>query len=126
MITLSIAWKSLTAVSAPDPMEVRFEYMTRTVLLVLAIIALLASIPTIAGVIFSNVPVDTLFIILAMFLLFTGGWYISGRGRGRWKMSRHIPVALFFAAAVYGNYVGRIKFESEPAKTTFSVWLRSA
>ncbi len=84
--------------------QARYQYMTVRVLAVMAAISVGFSALAAAGLLFSQVPMDTLLILLATNALFITGWRRAAKGR--WGTVRYIPAAVIFLAAFYGNYIG--------------------
>ncbi|MGV7928765.1 MAG: PAS domain S-box protein [Spirochaetota bacterium] len=84
--------------------QARYQYMTVRALAVMAAISVGFSALAAAGFLFSQVPMDTLLILLAMNALFITGWRRAAKGR--WGTVRYIPAAVIFLAAFYGNYIG--------------------
>ncbi len=94
----------LTRTRSDDPDEARYEYMTRAILIVMAVIAFIATLLAIPGVSTGKIPMDTMVIFITMDALYLLGWYVSGKGY--WRIGRYLPMLMFFISAVYGNYVG--------------------
>ncbi len=94
----------VTRVTSQDPAKARREYMARVILASMAAISLFFTVLAVLGLSVSTVPHDTLVVLVCMDVLFVFGWYMSGKGKGR--IGRVVPVLVFFASAVYGNYIG--------------------
>jgi len=99
-------WNILTAPRASDEDEARREYMTKVNLVVLggtvhsfALIAFIACA-------FGMLPLDTPVLLAVMSLILIVGWWLAKMGH--WRAAGYLPPLTFFAAAVYGNFIGGV------------------
>ena len=96
------AWLFLTRTSSNDPDKARNEYILLAILASMSMISILA---TIFLLFLKSIPIDTLIIFLSVDALLISGWLVSRHGRFM-RLTRYIPLMLFFLSAVYGNYIG--------------------
>ncbi|MCK4832052.1 MAG: PAS domain S-box protein, partial [Anaerolineales bacterium] len=95
---LPALWRRLTLPWAADETEARLEHMTKVILVmigaVFAVAAFVIAMAWRAGLL----VLSDLLIMLLLILPIAGGWWLADRGR--WRLSRYIPLSLFFMLAV--------------------------
>ncbi len=99
-------WNTLTAPRASDEDEARREYMTKVNLVVLSGLVHCFTLIAFAACAFGMLPLDTPVLLALMGVVLIVGWWLARRGR--WRIAGYIPPLLFFAAAVYGNFIGGV------------------
>ncbi len=97
-------WEQLTAPQSTDMDEARREYMTRIISLIMTLISGALTLIFGLGWVMRLFPGDSVLITLGMVLFFGLAWWLTLRGH--WRIAGYFPVAVIFATAVYGNYVG--------------------
>lgn len=103
---IRLLWQRLTKPVAQDNDDARLEYMTKVVLLIISLVSLPFLIGAFWGWLNHIVPLDTVIILTTMLVLFVLGWILTNYGHR--KIGGLIPCILFFAAGLFGNYVGGI------------------
>ncbi|HOU15276.1 MAG TPA: hypothetical protein PKZ84_19390 [Anaerolineae bacterium] len=81
----------------------RREYMTRVIVLMLGIVSSVVTVLLAVGYVFDWFMGEDVVIILVVSLLMWAGWWLANRGV--WRIGRYAPIGLFFALAVYVNYL---------------------
>jgi PAS domain S-box-containing protein len=99
---LKSLWRHLTTPSSADQDDARREYMTRVILIMVAVILLVFSIPVILGWVagafeFFSVPL----VLLCNLVIFTCLWITQ---RGFWRLSRFFPPTILFSLATLITY----------------------
>lgn len=97
-------WKKLTAPHADNPDIARREYMTRVIILITGIIALLFSIIFLFGWLLDYLPLDSFIIVCAITCIMSIGMWLTYKGH--WRPAGFLPPAIIYATAVYGSYIG--------------------
>ncbi len=103
---LFLLWQRLTKPVAKEIDDARLEYMTKVVLLIISLVTLPFFIIAFFSWVNHIVPLDTVIILAVMLILFVAGWIITDKGYR--KIGGLLPCILFFAAGLFGNYVGGI------------------
>jgi len=95
---LPTLWRRLTLPWAADETEARLEHMTKVILVMIgSVFAVLTPVIAIgwgAGLF----RLADVVIMLLLMLPIGGGWWLADRGR--WRLSRYIPLSLFFMVAL--------------------------
>lgn len=99
-------WNKLTRPRAEKEDDARLEYMTKVILVFNSLVASLFILIAVPGWLLHTIPLDTVLILVFMTALFIFGWFMAHQGR--YRLGGIIPCFVFFAAGVYGNYVGGI------------------
>lgn len=82
------------------------EFITKVVLLVLALVSVIFALVFSTGWVIGIIPLDTLVITLLAGIVFVVGWVLAHVGM--WRASGFLPPAFLLCTAVYGNYIGGI------------------
>lgn len=99
-------WERCTQPRSKDEDDARREYVTKSMLLSLAIVAGVFLGIAFVGNSFRVIPPDTTVYLAVMVLASACGWWLSHRGW--WRFSGYLPPFLTFLGAVYGNWIGGI------------------
>jgi len=87
------AWSFLTRARAIDTDDARREYMTRVVLVMMALVGSLVFVVVVAGYISGDFGPDAPITITMMLLLIAVGWILTQIGK--WRLGAIIPPSLF-------------------------------
>lgn len=101
---LSRLWPDLALPHVLYEDNSRREYMTRMILLMLGIASSVFTVLIATGCALDWFMWGDAGLILVVSLLMWAGWWLANRGA--WRIGRYAPIGLFFALAVYVNYLG--------------------
>lgn len=99
-------WDHFTSPLATEPDKARQEHMSKVILVILSLLAVVFSFATFLGWLNRVIPLDTFLILLGLSFLFVLGWRLAHKGH--WQIGSYIPIVLILLTAAYGNYVGGI------------------
>ncbi len=95
---LPTLWRRLTLPRAADETEARLEHMTKVILVMIGTVFAAAAVVIAIAWRARMLVLSDLLIMLLLILPIAGGWWLADRGR--WRLSRYIPLSLFFMLAV--------------------------
>ncbi len=95
---LPTLWNRLTLPRAADETEARQEHMTRVILVMIGAVFLVLALVIAIGWLAQLLLLVDVVIMLLLILPIGGGWWLADRGG--WRLSRYIPLVLFFMLAL--------------------------
>ncbi len=84
--------------------EARLEFMTKTILAALSVLAAVFALASLAGFWAGMVTREIPILITVIFLCYSVAWYACRRGY--WQTGRYVPVAVLILVSVYGTVNG--------------------
>ena len=95
-------WHRLTAPKSTNDDDVRREYMTKVIFVILVVVGAVFLVAFFVGWLVDTTPTFSLGITVGMEIFLLAGWWFSDKGY--WRFTSYVPPILFFLLALQVNF----------------------